>query len=200
MADKTDAKQGPEKPKQEKKVFKPQQTGPKMTGKESKDFRGIVRVIGKDIDGHMKVTAALMQVKGIGHNLAETLSRAIKAELGIDVSTQIGELTEEQIEKIENLAKGADKRVYKAFLLNRPRDVEVGDAKHLLGNELAFQIRQDIQREKDTRSYRGWRHSLGQKVRGQHNRTTGRSGLTVGVVKKTLQQAAAPAAKEEKKK
>jgi hypothetical protein len=40
----------------------------------------------------------------------------------------------------------------------------------------------------------GWRHSIGQKVRGQHNRTTGRSGMTVGVMKKALKAAKSAAA------
>ncbi|MEM1533417.1 MAG: 30S ribosomal protein S13, partial [Desulfurococcaceae archaeon] len=40
-----------------------------------------------------------------------------------------------------------------------------------------------IEREKRIKSYRGIRHSLGLKVRGQRTRTTGRIGGTVGVRK-----------------
>ena len=36
---------------------------------------------------------------------------------------------------------------------------------------------------------RGFRHQYGQKVRGQKTRSTGRTGSTVGVVKKSLQPA-----------
>jgi small subunit ribosomal protein S13 len=49
-----------------------------------------------------------------------------------------------------------------------------------------FATRQDVQFEKDTRTWRGWRHTMGQRVRGQHSRTTGRTGSSVGGLKKAL--------------
>ncbi|TLX95508.1 MAG: 30S ribosomal protein S13, partial [Thaumarchaeota archaeon] len=53
------------------------------------------------------------------------------------------------------------------------------------------------------RSWKGIRHALGLKVRGQRTRTTGRKGRTVGVRKAALvaaaKQAAGEAKKEEKK-
>jgi small subunit ribosomal protein S13 len=57
---------------------------------------------------------------------------------------------------------------------------------------------------KDIRTWKGIRHSLGLKVRGQRTRTTGRSGKAVGVKKKVLMEAARAATgagkKEEEKK
>ena len=47
------------------------------------------------------------------------------------------------------------------------------------------------------RCYRGIRHEQGQKVRGQRTRSNGRTGLTVGVIKKTAIAAAKAAEKEE---
>ncbi|MHA1596704.1 MAG: 30S ribosomal protein S13, partial [Candidatus Asgardarchaeia archaeon] len=55
---------------------------------------------------------------------------------------------------------------------------------HLLGSDLILRINMDIQREKKLRSWRGMRHALGLKVRGQKTRTTGRTGRTVGVRRK----------------
>ena len=55
---------------------------------------------------------------------------------------------------------------------------------------------------KDIRSWKGIRHSIGLKVRGQRTRTTGRSGKAVGVKKKVLMEAARAAERkggEEKK-
>src|SRR5712691_7874540 len=60
----------------------------------------------------------------------------------------------------------------------------------------------EISRLEDIKSWKGIRHSLGLKVRGQRTRTTGRSGKAVGVKKKVLMEAARAAAtgkKEEKK-
>jgi small subunit ribosomal protein S13 len=43
---------------------------------------------------------------------------------------------------------------------------------------------EDINILKKIRGYRGIRHENGQKVRGQRTKAHGRTGLTVGVVKK----------------
>jgi small subunit ribosomal protein S13 len=59
----------------------------------------------------------------------------------------------------------------------------------LTGSELLYYVKEDIEREKRIKSWRGIRHALGLKVRGQRTRTTGRTGITVGVKrKKTAQQ------------
>jgi small subunit ribosomal protein S13 len=65
---------------------------------------------------------------------------------------------------------------------------------------LDFVLKGDIDNEKNVQSWKGVRHSLGLKVRGQRTRTTGRKGRTVGVRKAALQAAAkaAAASKEEK--
>ncbi len=52
---------------------------------------------------------------------------------------------------------------------------------HLVGAELLYYVRRDIEREKKIRSWRGIRHALGLKVRGQRTATTGRLGMTIGV-------------------
>jgi small subunit ribosomal protein S13 len=168
--------------------------------KEDENFRGIVRLAGKDLDGHLKLYTALFKVKGIGQNLAKTLERIINKEIGIKPGTRVGDLTEEQIDKIDVILKNPQLSGIMSFLFNRARDRDSGKDLHLLMNDLVFAIRQDIQIEKDMRSWRGWRHSLGQRVRGQHTRTTGRSGLTVGVMRKAIkeqQSAAASSAQKE---
>ncbi len=168
--------------------------------KESESFRGIVRLAGKDLDGHLKLYKALFKVKGIGQNLAKTLERIIYKELGIEPGTRVGDLSEEQTDKIDVILKNPQLSGVRGFLLNRSKDRDSGRDVHLLMNDLVFAIRQDIQVEKDNHSWKGWRHSLGQRVRGQHNRTTGRTGMTVGVLRKAIkeQKAAAAAGAQEK--
>ena len=63
---------------------------------------------------------------------------------------------------------------------------------HLLTSDIPFTLRNDIERERITASWRGYRHLNGLKVRGQRTRTTGRKGGAVGVAKGGL---AAPAKK-----
>ncbi|MGY5853448.1 MAG: 30S ribosomal protein S13, partial [Candidatus Thorarchaeota archaeon] len=65
-----------------------------------------------------------------------------------------------------------------------PRDRMSGRMLHLTGADLQFAHKNDIDRLRRIRSWRGIRHSLGLKVRGQHTRTTGRHGMAVGVSRK----------------
>ncbi len=49
---------------------------------------------------------------------------------------------------------------------------------------LETKLREDIQRMTKMKLHRGLRHFWGLKVKGQHTKTTGHKGATVGVVKK----------------
>lgn len=195
-AGKESKEKAPEKrgPHQQQKVAPKKQHG--------EHFRGIVRIVGKDVNGELPLKIALTHIKGIGNNLASNLSRAIEKELGIPPSKEVGEIPEEQLAKIEEIAKSPEKHGILGYNLNRQKDVETGSGKHLLANDLTFALRQDLQSEVNTKSWRGWRHQLGQRVRGQKTRTTGRTGMSVGVLKKALkeQKAGAPATDSSKEK
>ena len=69
---------------------------------------------------------------------------------------------------------------------------------HLLTSDIPFTLRNDIERERITASWRGYRHLSGLKVRGQRTRTSGRKGGAVGVAKggmaAPVKKASAPAA------
>ncbi|MEM1525418.1 MAG: 30S ribosomal protein S13, partial [Nitrososphaerales archaeon] len=54
----------------------------------SSEFRHIVRIAGKDLDGTKKVVAALADIKGIGQNLAHAILNALK----IDSKLRLGSL------------------------------------------------------------------------------------------------------------
>jgi small subunit ribosomal protein S13 len=73
----------------------------------------------------------------------------------------------------------------------------------LIGPDATLGVKGDIDFMTDIRTWKGIRHSLGLKVRGQRTRTTGRKGRAVGVAKKVIMEAARAAAaageKEEKK-
>ena len=69
------------------------------------------------------------------------------------------------------------------WFINRQRDIETGKDLHLLTSDIPFTLRNDIERERITASWRGYRHLSGLKVRGQRTRTSGRKGGAVGVAK-----------------
>jgi small subunit ribosomal protein S13 len=78
-------------------------------------------------------------------------------------------------------------------MMNRRKDVETGQDKHIMGMDLAMTLREDLDLMKKMRSYKGIRHERGLRVRGQRTRSTGRTGAIVGVSRKK-EGAAAPAA------
>jgi len=154
-----------------------------------------VRIAGKDLGGNKKLIVAISDLRGIGYNFAYVLTM----KLGLDPRTRLGTLSEEQVKVVEAAVQNASSASLPQWYYNRRKDQETGETKQLLGSDLDFVQRNDIQKEKDIQSWKGVRHSLGLKVRGQRTRTTGRKGRTVGVRKAALVEAAkAAAAKEEK--
>jgi len=154
------------------------------------EFKHIVRVAGTDLDGSKKLVPALAKIRGIGVSLAE----AIVKVTGLDPDKRIGFLTEGDIKKIEDVLKEPIKYGIPNWLVNRPKDFETGQPRHFIGPDLILRVKSDIDFMQKIRSWKGIRHSLGLKVRGQRTKTTGRFGKAVGV-RKALVIAAARAAK-----
>lgn len=145
-----------------------------------RSFKYIVRIAATDVNGELSTLYGLAEIKGIGVNLASAICRV----LNLDPHMKIGYLTEEEIGKIEDVFKNFARYGIPEWLFNRRKDYETGRNVHLVGSELIYYVKQDIEREKKIKSWRGIRHVLGLKVRGQRTRTTGRTGVTVGVRKK----------------
>jgi small subunit ribosomal protein S13 len=68
----------------------------------------------------------------------------------------------------------------------------------LIGPDLALRTKADIDFVREIRTWKGVRHSLGLKVRGQRTKSTGRKGRAVGVKKKAAIEAARAAIREGK--
>jgi small subunit ribosomal protein S13 len=162
----------------------------------SSEFRYLVRIRGKDLEGRKKVIPALADLRGVGDNFAQS----IVSSLGLDPKMRLGTISDSQLRELERaLIDGSSLKVPQ-WAFNRRRDPETGETKQLVGTDLDLALKSDTDREKTVQSWRGIRHGLGLKVRGQRTRTTGRKGRTVGVRKSALQAAAAAKSKEEEKK
>jgi small subunit ribosomal protein S13 len=146
-------------------------------------FRHIVRITGTDLDGNLKVPYALTKIKGISIRFADILTKLAQ----IDPQIRLGFLPERDVKKIEDTLKAQTEEtntVLPGFLINRPKDIKSGQNRHVIGSTLLLVVKSDIDTMKRTRSLKGIRHQLGLKVRGQHTKSTGRKGLTVGVHRK----------------
>jgi small subunit ribosomal protein S13 len=157
----------------------------------SQEYRHIVRIAGKDVPGAKKMIIGVSQVRGIGYNFAKAILDVLK----IDQNSNIGFLTESQVEQIEKVMRNPSSINIPFWFLNRRKDMGSGENLHLITSDIEFNVRNDIEREKNTNSWRGFRHTYGLKVRGQRTRTTGRKGGAVGVRKggKILPPGAIPA-------
>ena len=145
----------------------------------SQEYRHIVRIAGKDIPGTKKTIIGISQVKGMGYNFAKSVLDILK----INPNSNIGFLTESQVEEIEKAMKNPSLVNIPSWFLNRRKDIDSGKDLHLITSDIDFNVRNDIEREKNMNSWRGFRHTYGLKVRGQRTRTTGRKGGAVGVRK-----------------
>ena len=121
----------------------------------------------------------LSQIKGIGYMFANSMLQVLK----ISPHQKIGNLTAEQVSAIEKIIQDPKAANFPIWFLNRRQDIETGEDMHLVTSDIAFNIRNDVEREKALFSWRGYRHMYGLKVRGQRTRCTGRKGGAVGVAK-----------------
>lgn len=160
----------------------------------SEEYRHILRIIDADVDGTLKVPYAISEVKGISLSLAN----AILKKAGINPEARAGFLTEAEVEKIEEIIKDPARFGLPNWLLNRRKDQDSGKNTHLISADLVLRTKMDIEQAKDLKSWRGYRHAYGLKVRGQRTKTTGRSGKALGVKKKQLVAAARAASAESK--
>ena len=167
---------------------------------QAKNEQSIIRIAGRDINGSFAIPKALNQVKGIGLNMAHAMTLMVEKNFNIKSSTQIGSLTDEQIDKIESIIKEPAKFGIPTYLLNRQRDKDTNLDMHMAGSDLTVRTRQDIEAEIKVQSWRGYRHQYKQRVRGQRTRSTGRTGDTIGVMKKSVQPATAGKPADDKKK
>ena len=169
-----------------------EKTSPKVD--YGKDFKYIVRIVNSDLEGTKPTIIAIQGVRGVGARVADIIIR----RAGVDRMAKIGTVSDEKIDEMEMLIKSYSEYT-PAWAVNRQHDVESGADLHIVGIDLEVSLKDDINRMKMIRSYKGVRHETGQKVRGQRTRANGRTGLTLGVMRQKLQAQASAGKTEEKK-
>ncbi|CAN4100682.1 unnamed protein product [Withania somnifera] len=138
----------------------------------NEDFQHILRVQNTNVDGKQKIMFAMTSIKGIGRRFANIACK------------KAGELSAAELDSL--MVVVANPRQFKIpdWFLNRQKDYKDGKFSQVTSNALDMKLRDDLERLKKIRNHRGLRHYWGLRVRGQHTKTTGRRGKTVGVSKK----------------
>ncbi len=145
----------------------------------TQEYNHIIRILGNDIPGDKKILLGLTQIRGVGYNFANAILDSLK----IDPNTSMGYLSDSQVQSIEQILNDPLSANFPTWFFNRRKDMETGNDRHLITSDIEFTVRNDVERERLTASWKGYRHMFGLKVRGQRTRTSGRKGGAVGVAK-----------------
>ena len=187
-----------EKPARDESKKEGKKEEPKKKDDHRPDFKYIVRIANTDLNGEKNLVNGLTTIRGIGVRMGIFITDTS----GIDRNVKVGDLTEAQIEKIKEVISNLNKTA-PGWMLNHRRDYETGENMHFVSSDIDIRLRDEINIMKKIRSYRGVRHEMGLRVRGQRTKTHGRVGLALGVSRKAAKAAAAQSSdkgKGEKKK
>ncbi|MBI4307739.1 MAG: 30S ribosomal protein S13 [Chloroflexi bacterium] len=109
----------------------------------------MARIAGVDIPNSKRLQIGLRYVYGIG----PTLARVVCQKAGVDPQTKLGELPEDQLNRIR----------------------EIIDREHRVEGDLRREVQMNIRRKIEINCYQGARHRRGLPVRGQRTRTNART-------------------------
>jgi small subunit ribosomal protein S13 len=159
------------------------------------ELKHLVRVARTDLEGKKQLKQALLKIKGVGVPFANMVCTLTK----ISPTIKTGTLSDEQVAKLDEVIGNPAKHGAPAWMMNRRRDPETNEDKHLLLSDISFIQENDVKILRKTKSYRGVRHALGLPVRGQRTRSNFRKnkGKVQGVQRKKV---AAPQSKNKDKK
>ena len=182
VGQKTEEKVEIKKEEESVKVEKKKEDKKKKSDRKP-DFKYIIRLSNSDINGEKNVVYGLASIKGVGLHMATLI--ADKA--GINRYTKIGDLSDAQVEKLQESINNIGNTA-PGWMLNHRKDYDTGEDLHLVSSEIDMKLRDEINIMKKIRSYRGIRHERGLPVRGKRTRANNRKGLALGVSKKRVQK------------
>jgi len=150
---------------------------------EKEDFRHFVRIANTDLNGAKPIISSLRQIKGVSFMFSNLICHLAN----INKQKRTGDLNDEEIKKINDIVNNPLKFNAPSWMLNRRKDFETGEDKHLISADLTFTQDNDIKIMKKIKSYKGVRHILEQPVRGQRTKSNFRRNkgkVHLGVKKK----------------
>jgi len=152
-----------------------------MTENKS-NLKHLVRIANTDLLGNKRLLPALRKIKGISFMYANMVCSIA----GIDKQKLTGALTDDEVAKLDDVIRNPQKYKAPLWMLNRRKDYETGEDKHLLMGDLDFTKSNDVKRLRMTKSYRGMRHASGLPMRGQKTKSNFRrnKGRVTGVKRK----------------
>ncbi|MDO8740676.1 MAG: 30S ribosomal protein S13 [Candidatus Woesearchaeota archaeon] len=153
---------------------------------EKHEFRYLVRIMQTDLDGNKAIAMAIRKIRGVNF----MLSNAICRMANVEKTKKAGDLSDEDVLKLETVIRDPLKFKIPVWMLNRRKDYETGSDMHLFAADLDFAKGNDIKILKKIKSRRGIRHTAGLPLRGQRTksnfrRTKSKGKGTLGVIKRS---------------
>ncbi len=140
------------------------------------DLKHIVRVAATDLEGAKPLKQSLLKIKGVSHSMINAVCNVSK--LSKDKKT--GLLNKDEVQKLEEVIKDPVKFKIPSWMVNRERDNDTGEDKHLTAVDLKLTKDFDIKRLMRIKSYRGLRLAVGLPVRGQKTKSNFRPNKRKG--------------------
>ena len=146
---------------------------------EEKEFKHILRIANTDLNGKKPIGHALIKIRGIGFMFANVICNIAK----IEKSKITGHINDAEAKKIDEILKNPLKNGVPNWMLNRRKDYDTGEDKHLITSDLKFVNDNDVKMMRMVKSYKGMRHAFGLPVRGQQTKSNFRKnkGNVLGV-------------------
>lgn len=144
----------------------------------------LVRILGKDVRGDLKLGSALTKIDGVSWAISNAICKLMK----LDKTRKLQTYKKDELGQIEEFMK--DLKV-PSFMKNRQNDLDTGEDLHISGNDLSLKHDFDLKRLKKIRSYKGVRHTANLPVRGQRTKSNFRRNRkpSVAAAKKKLKKA-----------
>jgi len=141
----------------------------KQPEKQPEKVKYIVRIANTDLDGSKNVIISLQKIKGLSMSFANALCNIA----GINKNAKMGLISDADIAKLNGLIQNPSS-VLPTWMLNRQKDYETGEDKHLIAGDLTYTVENDVRRLKMIKARRGMRHAFGLPLRGQKTRSNHR--------------------------
>jgi small subunit ribosomal protein S13 len=149
-----------------------------MAANDDKMVASYIRIMGTDLVSSATLVYGLAKIKGISYMFANATCVA----LSLNKLTKIGELSEKEIEKIEEFLSNPDKNL-PTWMLNAQNDVQTGKNLHFIAKDLDYNELQLRRRLAKTKSYKALRHKARLPVRGQRTKSNFRRSKTLAAMK-----------------
>jgi small subunit ribosomal protein S13 len=106
---------------------------------QEEEIRYFVRISNTDLDGTKAVHIALTGIRGVGMHTAQVIAQLA----GIDEKETMGKISDDQVNRLREVVDAYTQKV-PPWMMNRPKDIYTGEAKHLFGPDVTMARDEDI--------------------------------------------------------